>query len=124
MTQKYEIYDANPGWCARRSPLSFDRIKYLYRRTYCGVMKFEILPSFLWLPSTVGLGYLLLARRSRLRSTLHGKRTRVPTWQKFRVFRVLWILFEKHLHRSTKVGRPIALSRFFISNIRVTEIQI
>lgn len=34
---------------AYRSPLSFDRIKYLYRRTYCGVTKFEILPTSLYL---------------------------------------------------------------------------
>lgn len=35
---------------AYRSPLSFDRIKYLYRRSYCGVTKFEILPTSLYLP--------------------------------------------------------------------------
>lgn len=50
---------------AYRSPLSFDRIKYLYRRSYCGVTKFEILPTSLYLPPAVEPGYLPLAPNFR-----------------------------------------------------------
>ena len=50
------------GCCAHRSPLSFGRIKYLYRRSYCGVTKFEILPTSL--PLSLSLSLLLCSFRS------------------------------------------------------------
>lgn len=79
---------------AYRSPLSFDRIKYLYRRTYCGVTKFEILPTSLYLQPAVGPGYLLLGQTldTRLCSLTFERKSK-----KFCVFVVTWILSRRRI---------------------------
>lgn len=71
---------------AYRSPLSFDRIKYLYRRTYCGVTKFEILPTSLYLQPAVGPGYLLLGQTldTRLCSLTFERKTSIEEILRFR----------------------------------------
>lgn len=71
---------------AYRSPLSFDRIKYLYRRTYCGVTKFEILPTSLYPPPSVGPGYLLLAQTLDTRLCSLTFETSIEEMLRFRGF--------------------------------------
>lgn len=71
---------------AYRSPLSFDRIKYLYRRTYCGVTKFEILPTSLYPPPSVGPRYLLLAQTLDTRLCSLTFETSIEEMLRFRGF--------------------------------------